>query len=176
MRNSKYNTVVGNIIKGCEDARPKHGIRLDATYPGGCSYNTITANVISSWKGGSSIGLLVGTNSNNNQIIGNSFNDNARHVSNSGSENIFKGNAGFVTENSGTVSLSNNGDFAHGLSGKPTSITLTCMNATYGGVPVIVNCDYEKINMTHVHISLYWANETAITDDLLISYYVEYQP
>lgn len=180
IKNSRQNTVTGNVLVGKNDGSNNYGITLTATVADGVQGNTLSANVIEGWQGGwpggSSIGLVIGTDSNNNCIIGNSFKDNAQCVSNSGSGNIFKGNAGFVTENSGTVVIGNNGDFAHGLSGKPTSITLTSMNATYGGVPVIVSCDYANTDSTNVRISLCWTNETAITDNLLISYYVEYQP
>lgn len=87
-----------------------------------------------------------------------------------------KYNDGYTTENSGTATVSNGDYFAHGLAGKPDIITLTCMNATYDGVPVVVNCNYANTNSTHVCVSLYWTNGTAITTDLLVSYYVEYEP
>jgi len=89
---------------------------------------------------------------------------------------ICKRNIGFVTENSGTATIANGDYFAHGLAGKPTTVTLTCMNATYDGVPVVVNCNYANTNSTHVCVSMYWTNGTAITTDLLVSYYVEYKP
>jgi len=82
----------------------------------------------------------------------------------------------FKFESSGTTSLANNGYFPHGLAGTPTTVGLTCMNATYDGVPVIVNCNYANTNSTHVQVSLYWSNSTAITTTLLISYDVKYQP
>jgi len=81
-----------------------------------------------------------------------------------------------ATENSGTATVSNGDYFTHGLAGKPTIVTLTCMNATYDGVPVVVNCNYANTNSTHVCVSMYWTNGTAITADLLVSYYVEYKP
>ena len=79
-------------------------------------------------------------------------------------------------ENGGTASVSNGDYIAHGLPGKPTTVVLTCMNATYDGVPVVVNCDYANTNSTHICVSLYWTNGTAITTPLLVSWYVEYEP
>jgi hypothetical protein len=76
----------------------------------------------------------------------------------------------------GTVEASNEDYAPHYLADKPRTVILTCMNGTYKGEPVIVNCNYENTNATHFQISLHWANGTAITTDLLIGYYATYEP
>ena len=85
---------------------------------------------------------------------------------------------GYKQENSGTASgLSDGGFIAHGLAGIPTIVTLTCLNSTYDGVPVIVSWNKANTNSTHIAINIYWANGTAITDPVIaISWRAEYQP
>jgi len=87
-------------------------------------------------------------------------------------------NIGFVTENSGTATGLADGSFiAHGLSGTPTTVTLTCLNSTYDGVPVIVSWNKVSTNSTHIAINIYWANGTAITDPVIaVSWNAKYQP
>jgi len=87
-------------------------------------------------------------------------------------------NVGFVTENSGIASgLADGSYIAHGLVGTPTTVTLTCLNSTYDGVPVIVSWNKASTNSTHIAINIYWANGTAITDPVIaVSWHAKYQP
>jgi len=99
-------------------------------------------------------------------------------IRNVGQGCIIRNNVGFVTENSGTATdLADGSYIAHGLAGTPTTVTLTCLNSTYDGVPVIVSWDQQNSNSTHIAIHIYWSNGTAITDPVIaISWRAEYQP
>lgn len=85
---------------------------------------------------------------------------------------------GFATENSGTTGdLANGGIIPHGLAGKPNSVGLTCLNATYDGEPVLVYWDEPNSDSTNISVNIYWANGTAITDSLIdVSWYADYDP
>jgi len=87
----------------------------------------------------------------------------------------FYGNIGYVTENSGVATgLSNGAYIAHGLADVPSVVVLTCLNATYDGVPVIVSWNQALTNSTHIAVNIYWANGTAITDSVIaVSWYAE---
>jgi len=84
-------------------------------------------------------------------------------------------NVGYVTENSGIVTgLSNGAYIAHGLADVPSVVVLTCLNATYDGVPVIVSWNQALTNSTHIAVNIYWTNGTAITDPVIaVSWYAE---
>jgi len=84
----------------------------------------------------------------------------------------------YVTENSGTaVGLADGDWIPHGLAGVPTTVSLTCLNSTYDGVPVIVSWDKVNTNSTHIAVDIYWANRTAITDNVIaVSWDAKYQP
>jgi len=91
---------------------------------------------------------------------------------------VFKRNIGFVTESSGVTSgLANGGWIPHGLAGTPTTVSLTCLNSTYDGEPVMVYWDKANTNSTHIAVDIYWVNGTAITDNVIaVSWHAEYQP
>ncbi len=91
---------------------------------------------------------------------------------------IIRENEGYVTENSGTTFNLKDGSFIpHGLIGTPTNVILTCLNATYGGVPVIVSWNKALTNRTHIAVNIFWANGTAITDPVIaIAWRAEYNP
>jgi len=80
--------------------------------------------------------------------------------------------------NGGTATgLADGSYIANGLAGTPTTVTLTCLNSTYDGVPVIVSWDKANTNSTHIAMDIYWANGTAITDSVIaVSWYAEYNP
>jgi len=80
-----------------------------------------------------------------------------------------------AVENSGTATIANGEWLPHGLAGTPTVVTVTTLTPTYDGVPVVVGVASK--NATHIQISAYWTNGTAITDDAIdISWYAKYQP
>jgi len=85
---------------------------------------------------------------------------------------IVEFNLGYATENSGTSSLANGDWFAHGLVGTPTIVILTPQVGTYGGAPFGVSVNAK--NSTHVQVSVYWYNGTAITVAQSISWYAKY--
>jgi len=91
---------------------------------------------------------------------------------------VVKRNFGYLTENSGLVYGLKNGDYIpHGLVGTPTNVILTCLNATYDGVPVIVSWNRALTNSTHIAVNILWANGTAITDPVIaVSWRAEYNP
>jgi hypothetical protein len=98
-----------------------------------------------------------------------------------GSNSKVKNNIGFVTENSGMETIANNEYIAHGLA---TSLNIGTMNSivlvtpytsVYDGVPVVAGSNF--VNGTHIRVSAYWTNRTAITDDAVqIWWSVEYKP
>ena len=89
-------------------------------------------------------------------------------------------NAGYQTYTSFSGLVANNGviTFPFTLTVKPNIITVSCMNGTYGGVPVVVNPLYNDVvtDTTRVRLALFWSNGTAITDTLLVSGFAEYKP
>jgi len=80
-----------------------------------------------------------------------------------------------LTKNSGIATgLSNGAYIAHGLVDVPSVVVLTCLNATYDGVPVIVSWNQALTNSTHIAVNIYWANGTAIADPVIaVSWYAE---
>ena len=82
------------------------------------------------------------------------------------------------SENSGIATgLADGSLISHGLIGTPTTVTLTCLNSTYDGVPVIVSWDQQNTDSTHIAVHIYWANGTAITDHVIaVSWRAEYKP
>jgi len=151
------------------------GIRVDSDSDGGglISGNTI----IHSNSASNGINIL----GDNWLCIGNDvrrFTTSASKIYVGGSGVVVKYNLGFITEDSGTASgLADGGWIPHDLTGTPTVVTLTCLNSTYDGVPVIVSWDRANTNSTHIAVDIYWSNGTAITDNVIaISWTAEYQP
>jgi len=105
-------------------------------------------------------------------------NNDASSYSISESLSVVHGNKGFATENSGISSGLADGSYVvHGLVGTPATVTLTCLNSTYDGVPVIVSWDRARTNSTHIAVHIYWANGTVITDPVIaVSWQAKYQP
>lgn len=113
----------------------------------------------------------------NNTIIGNQFLGHLSNAINYQSGNIIRYNIGFVTENSGTQTCADQEWITHGLAGTPTMVQITAGNCTYDSVAIIANYVHSSMNSTHLQANIYWANSTAIDDDvILISWYVEYMP
>lgn len=85
---------------------------------------------------------------------------------------VAEDNIGYTTENSGMAIVANNEWVAHSLVTTPSLVTLTPMNATYLGQPVVVS--WTDSNSTHFQVGTYFANGTAIVDDVIgISWYAE---
>jgi len=81
---------------------------------------------------------------------------------------ILRNNNFLKTENKGiTYGLYDGAVIAHDLIGKPSRVILTCLNATYDGVPVIVSWDEQATNSTHIVVHVFWVNGTAITDPVI---------
>ena len=89
-----------------------------------------------------------------------------------------KGGTGYLSENNGVAyGLSDGSYIRHWLVSAPTYVTLTCLNSTYDGVPVIVSWNQQNTNSTHIALHIYWSNGTAITDPVIaVSWRAEYQP
>jgi hypothetical protein len=104
-------------------------------------------------------------------VTDNDFQGQASALSFAGSNYIVHYNRGYVTENSGTTTIANGEYIAHGLDSSlnigPTNstVTITPYTVTYAGVPVVVGCPF--VNGTHIQISAYWTNGTAITNDAI---------
>ena len=160
--------VIGNIIDDYYEA----GIRINKSPRAVVAYNKI----LNGYAGG--YGIWESGDSANSTIVGNDLTEctSTNLIIITSSSVKVERNRGFVTEASGTATVANGDYIAHGLAGTPTTVILTCLNATYDGVPVVVNCDYANTNSTHICVSLYWTNGTAITTPLLVSWYVEYKP
>jgi len=108
----------------------------------------------------------------NNQLVNNSS---GNFVDDGGTGRVIRNNVGYITENSGVAySLANGSNISHGLVQVPSVVTLTCLNATYDGVPVIVSWNKELSTSTYISVNIYWANGTAINDPVIaISWYAE---
>lgn len=89
-----------------------------------------------------------------------------------------KNNLGYLTENSGiAINVADGSQILHGLAGIPDRIILTCLNATYDDIPVLVYWDKQNTNNSYFTIRVYWVNGTAITDNVIaISWTAEYSP
>jgi len=87
---------------------------------------------------------------------------------------INEGGCSWVVENGGIASVANGGWISHGLVTTPTTITVTSLNSTYDGVPVLANV--ASYNATMFQVGLYWTNGTAITTALNVGWYAEYKP
>jgi hypothetical protein len=81
---------------------------------------------------------------------------------------VVRFNNGYVTENSGTQTVANNENIAHGLVTTPVYYNVVCLNETYDGEPVSVWLDYSGITSTNLNVCVYWLNGTAITDDIIL--------
>jgi len=74
-------------------------------------------------------------------------------------------------KNSGTATVANGEYIVHGLAtslnigASNSTVLITPYTTTYDGVPVVVGCDF--VNATHIRVSVYWVNGTAITDDAI---------
>ena len=75
------------------------------------------------------------------------------------------------TENSGIATVANGEYIVHGLAPSlnigvsNSTVLITPYTTAYDGVPVVVGCDF--VNATHIRVSVYWSNGTAITDDAI---------
>ena len=159
--------IIGNTVEGCGG----HGIHVD--------YATRVKIYANSMLNNTCYGLNI-RYSSNIDIRNNYFSNNTDGAIalTSVTDCIIKANRGYVTENSGTATGLSDGSFiSHGLAGTPTTVTLTCLNSTYDGVPVIVSWDRANTNSTHIAVNIYWANGTAITNPVIaVSWRAEYQP
>lgn len=89
-------------------------------------------------------------------------------ISDSGTNSIIKWNTNYVTENSGSQTVANNENIAHGLASTPVYYDVACLNETYDSVAVMVWLDYSGIDGTNLNVCVYWLNGTAITDDVIL--------
>ena len=122
---SKYVTVTGNVARNAEFA----GIELDAV-----TYVTVTGNV--SVDDGAAVqnhGVLEDNGSDNNLIQGNVVLGNATaQITFAGASTIVRNNKSFVTENSGTGTITSGGTsvtITHGLSITPAAGDCTFVGA-----------------------------------------------
>lgn len=93
-------------------------------------------------------------------------------------DNIYvKNNLGYITENGGiATNLADGSQILHGLAGTPDQVILTCLNATYGNVPVLVYWDKQNTNSNYFTVRIYWVNGTAITNNVIaISWTAKYK-
>lgn len=164
LENADRCVVHGNNIEGVDD----YGIYL----VGGASENVVEANKITACGKG----IYARYDASNNVIIFNDcWNNAVNYDIHSNAVRICKFNNGYATENSGVATgLSNGAYIAHGLADVPSVVVLTCLNATYDGVPVIVSWNQALTNSTHIAVNIYWANGTAIADSVIaVSWYAE---
>lgn len=118
------------------------------------------------------------TQGDNNTIANNNIESCQTSVSDSGTDNVFYNNIGFVTENEGVATdLADGGTIAHGLAGTPDVVTLTCLNATYDSVAVLVYWDKANTDATNISVDIIWSNSTAISDAVIdVSWSAVYEP
>ena len=166
--NAKENIdIIGNTVEGCGG----HGIHIDYVTGGKIYANNILNNAVY----GLNIRYSSAIDIRDNYFSNNT--DGAIALT-SVTDYVIKANRGFVTENSGTATgLADGSYIVHSLAGTPTTVTLTCLNSTYDGVPVIISWNRASTNSTHIAINIYWANGTAITDPVIaVSWHAKYQP
>jgi hypothetical protein len=152
------------LVLGNRIISPKtDGVKIEG------SNDSIITNNILSGAGGYDVNIADAT-SNRNMVIGNTLLS-TNKLQNLGTDTKIRNNIGFVTENSGAATIANGEYIAHGIDASlnigPTNstVTVTPYTVTYAGVPVVVGCPF--VNGTHIQISAYWTNGTAITADAI---------
>jgi len=165
---SHHVSIIGNIVRGTYNGIH---IRIDGTYDATKRpYDIIVeGNIITGCTRGIVFDSGTKVRIENNDLLGNTNNMvvNFAQVA----SYVIKNNSGYVTENSGTATVANGKYIAHGIDSSlnigPTNstVTVTPYTVTYAGVPVVVGCSF--VNRTHIRISAYWTNGTAITADAI---------
>jgi len=124
----EFVNIIGNIVK-TDSATAKTGIRIDPT----SGYKTENVNIEGNIVAGFGTGLSIASPTSNYvkyvNVIGNNFKDNTSSIyyDSQGVDVVFARNQGYVTENSGTSTISSSTyvDVTHGLAGTPTTINVT---------------------------------------------------
>lgn len=180
VRNAMHNIISENNIRGYYTGGSNEGLQIAATWAHDLE-NLVIGNDVYEWQGGSSCGLTISNDAQKNYIMNNKFYDNANNVGNIGTSSTFEENFGFVTENGGITTIANNEYVAHGLDpalniAQSNSIVMaTPYTTVYDGEPVIVACN--AVNSTHIRMSAYWINGTAIASDAIdVWWSVKYTP
>ena len=203
---SKGHLIIGNVFNGCSNLAINLGsdgcIIKGNIFVNDTIWITGSSNLIygNMWLNASASCITLAGSGHDNVIYGNYFRGVSRGITEKtsqdyniifdnifqttytvyrvGANSIWKHNVGFVTENSGVATNLADGSYiAHGLAGTPTTVTLTCLNSTYGGVPVIVSWDKTNTDATNIAVHIYWSNGTAITDPVIaVSWRAEYKP
>ncbi len=89
----------------------------------------------------------------------------------SNTNDVFKYNTGFKTENSGTASIVDGGTIAHGLAGTPTSYSVISTNAScYATIPSVSSTDLT------VAVKTFAGGSCNGTGTNLVSWQAEYNP
>jgi len=162
---SSKNIIAFNSIKNCSDI----GIYITGT---GSDENLIIGNKVYD----SGTGIKIRWDAKDNYLLFNDcFDNTVDYDIHPDGIAYAKGNIGYTTENSGIAyGLADSAQIAHGLVAKPSLVLLTCLNATYDGVPVLVYWDEQATDATYIVVRIYWANGTAITDPVIaVSWYAE---
>lgn len=160
-----FAQISGNTIKDST----LHGILLDTANNCSVTGNMILDNTQDGIKIDNGDCNIVG----HNQLSGNGW----LPITVNGTGNIVQSNMGFRTEKVVSVIVANGELVPHSLAGTPTHVTVTCGNATYGGVPIVVGYDYSNTDSQNVAATVYWVNGTAISDDvILVTLSAVYEP
>jgi len=180
VKNAKHNVISENTIRGYNNGGSHEGLRISVTWAHDLE-NLVMGNDIYEWLGGSSCGLTINPDAQKNYIINNKFYDNANNVGNIGTSTTFEENFGFVTENNGITTVAHNEYVAHGLdpalniAQNNSTVLVTPYTTVYNGEPVVVACN--AVNSTHIRMSAYWTNGTAITIDAIdVWWSIKYTP
>ena len=134
----------------------------------GTTYNRFQRNTLYNITRGGSKGFYLVSGANNNYIYENRFESVTTPISDAGTGNIKKRNVGYITENSGSQTVANSENIAHGLVATPVWVSVSSCNATYDDVAVVVSLNYAAFSSTNIQVNVYWANGTAITDDVIM--------
>lgn len=129
------------------------------------SWNKITGNIVHNCTYGFSFDAAC----DYNYIVDNRFVDVYEGVQGDsiGTNSFCAYNHGYVTENTGSQIVANSENITHGLTATPVFASVTCCNATYDGNATIVSLNYTAFDATNIQVNVYWANGTAITDDVI---------
>jgi len=167
--NVQYVNIIGNLISRTT-AAGNNGIRIDPTSGYIAEHINVENNIVKGFSNGIAIWNTDYQSIKYVNIVGNNLQDNTNAISYDGRglSISFAKNQGYITENSGIVTIPSGQTsvtFAHGLAGAPTTVVL---GATHAEVADAVwSADDTNITITV---------PSAVSADRQIGWYAKYKP
>lgn len=166
INNGYYDTITGNVFQGTATSHIANDNSLQ--------YSTITGNAFHYMGGSYAIFTNNGEYTNGTIITGNSIESPLQvAVSNTPGRARVCGNTGFITETVGQVTVTNGASYPHGLSGTPTSVTVSLAGAAAGDTYPIVAVS--AVTATEFFVRVRYQNGTGM-DPVSIFYSAVYVP